>query len=592
VLAEGDTIKMFVGNSTMKHGLSRRKRESPLRIVFAAMTALSFVLAHSAPGPEVIPDDTEKPEFSGTVAVNLGTIYVNVLDKKNRPVTGLKPDDFVLFVNGERQEISHFAEVENETAIAKALPTETRPSEQIEWDKASTAATPPRLRLLAVVVDNDNISVFHRNHLMRRAQQFIENRVRPPHPGMLLTNERYPKVLCPPTTSAEDVLSAMERLLDTASGSMAIDHAIRFAEDKISGSGSRYDKFGGEQAVTFARMTANQIDVNLRRSVESLKTVCRGLGGFEGKKDLLYISDGLPMTPGEELFRLIDLQNPSGGGGTSGSVLNELHAFYRAPLFEELADHAIAADVTLHTIDARGLLTEHDTTADRRFEMPVTIGYVKARNYQEPLRYLSAQTGGIAVVNTNQFRKGLAQIEEAITSYYSLGFRLGARGNDRVHSIRIELPNHPDNRMRYRRQFLERSDASLVADRTMTGLLMDPLRNDLDIRLSVETVEPQTANSWIGKIALKIPSLHLAAARGTESTSVDLSVFSVSSSEKGRSPLSRTEVVVDLPSDRDAAVQLQINLELDPGFNRISIGILDEVSGMTGFAVAEQTVMD
>jgi hypothetical protein len=273
-------------------------------------------------------------------------------------------------------------------------------------------------------------------------------------------------------------------------------------------------------------------------------------------------------------------------------VLNELHAFYRAPLFEELADQAIAVNVTLHTIDARGLLTEHDTTADHRFEMPVTIGYVKARNYQEPLRYLSAQTGGIAVVNTNHFRKGLTQIEEAITSYYSLGFRLGARGDDRVHAIRIELPNHPDHRTRYRRQFFERSHASLVADRTMTGLLIDPLRNDLDIRISVETVEPQTANSLIGKIAVEIPSLHLAAAPGTESTYADLSVFSVSSSERGRSPLSRTEVVVDLPPDRNSAVQLQIDLQLDPGFNRISIGILDEASGMAGFAVAEQTVVN
>jgi VWFA-related protein len=571
----------------MKHGLSRSNRESLPLIVFVAMTALFFVLAHSASGVEVKPENTEKPEFAGSVEVRLGTIYVSVLDAKNRAVTGLNPTDFTLFVNGEQIEITNFTEVQDETAILKTERLEPQPDRHTKSVEVDAIETAPQARLLAVVVDNDNISVFHRNHLIKRATEFIENGVQPPHLGMVLTNERYPKVLCPPTTNPGEVMDALNGLLDAASGAAVNQAAIRFVEDRIA-----QPQYGGggirtEQAVSLSRMTAYQLDDSLKRSVETLKTVFRALGGFEGKKDVLYISDGLPMTPGEELFRLIELTRPS-----ARYVLNELHNFHRAPLFEDLANQAIAADVTLHTIDARGLITEHDTSADRRSRMPVSIGHVKAQNYQEPLRYLSAQTGGLAIVNTNRFRQGLARIEEAMTTYYSLGFRLGQRAEDKVHSIRIELPIHPDHKMRYRRQFFERSKASLVADQAMTGLLVNPVRNDLDIGISVETVTPQTADTWTGKIAVKIPCLNLAAARGTESTSANLSVFSVSSSEKGRSPLSRTEVVVDLPPDRDAAVELRINLELDAGFNRISIGVLDEVGGIAGFAVAEQTVMD
>jgi hypothetical protein len=272
------------------------------------------------------------------------------------------------------------------------------------------------------------------------------------------------------------------------------------------------------------------------------------------------------------------------------SVLNELHNFYRAPLFEELANQAIAADVTLHTIDARGLITEHDSPADSRWQMPVSIGYVKTRNYQEPLRYLSAETGGVAIVNTNEFEEKLEKVEDAVTRYYSLGFRLGPPRGDVLHSIKIELANRSKYKVRYRRKFLERSAETLTADRTMSGLLVDPQHNSLGIEITIERVIPQGQKVWTGEVVVEIPSLNLVSSRGAGGSTATLSIFAVAASEKGRSPLTRTRQSIVLRSDRSTPLELQINLNLDPGFNRVSIGVLDEGSGVDGFAVTETTL--
>jgi hypothetical protein len=89
---------------------------------------------------------------------------------------------------------------------------------------------------------------------------------------------------------------------------------------------------------------------------------------------------------------------------------------------------------------------------------------------------------------------------------------------------------------------------------------------------------------------VEIPSLNLIAVPGEGGSTAALSIFAVTSSEKGRSPLTRTRQSIVLPTDQSVALELQINLNLDRGFNRVSIGVLDETSGIDGSAVAETTL--
>jgi len=87
-----------------------------------------------------------------------------------------------------------------------------------------------------------------------------------------------------------------------------------------------------------------------------------------------------------------------------------------------------------------------------------------------------------------------------------------------------------------------------------------------------------------------VPGLNLVPVPGEGGSTAALSIFAVAASEKGRSPLTRTRQSIVLPSDRSTPLDLPINLTLDPGFSRVSFGVLDETSGIDGFAVAETTV--
>ncbi len=536
-------------------------------------------------GSDEVSDEGARAGFSGSVEVRVGTVTVVVRDKKDQPVTGLSQEDFVLFVNGNQREITNFAEVREGAALLETEQAKTQPG-QMSADGVETVEARAQPRLLAVVVDSDNISIFNRKRVIQRAGQFIEDSVRPPNLGMVLTNERYPKVHCPPTTNSQEVYEALRGLLKTTSGLSSNRNAIRLAEDAVFEAKQGRDSFQRDSAISLVRMTAGQIDDSLRRSIGTLKTICRALGGFGGKKDVLFVSDGLPLIPGEELFRLLEVELGY------REALTEMHGLYRAPLFEELANQAIAADVAIHTLDARGLIVQGGSAADSKRSTTTSIGFAKTYNYQDSLRYLSATTGGVAVLNTNNFEKGLEQVEEAIASYYSIGFSLDETGGDRLHTVKIELPGQSDSRLLYRKDFFERSVVSLSADRTMTGLLVAPPDNTLGVEIAIANVVPGEKKRWTAEVLVDIPLQILSAVSPTRGSVANITLLAVAASENGRTPISRTSHSIALSEGGGSSLQLQMNLDFGPGINRVSVGVLDETSGLDGYATAEWIVED
>jgi VWFA-related protein len=95
--------------------------------------------------------------------------------------------------------------------------------------------------------------------------------------------------------------------------------------------------------------------------------------------------------------------------------------FAEADLVRELAELTRAANranATLYTIDPRGLVAGPDL--DEQVETAEWQTYV--RETQDSLRVLAEQTGGIAVVNQNDFDKALKRIDAETSDYYVLGY--------------------------------------------------------------------------------------------------------------------------------------------------------------------------
>src|SRR5947207_3481963 len=163
------------------------------------------------------------------------------------------------------------------------------------------------------------------------------------------------------------------------------------------------------------------------------------------RKALVYVSDGYDFNPFQDArLGLMDpnspfaqndfarqqnqmqQQNADGSSGSPGqdpmaSQQKQNETFADADLARELGEltrQANRANVTVYTIDPRGLVGMGDI--DEQVDPQQWSEFV--RKSQDSLRVIAEETGGIAVVNQNDFSKALKRIDAETSDYYVLGY--------------------------------------------------------------------------------------------------------------------------------------------------------------------------
>ena len=145
------------------------------------------------------------------------------------------------------------------------------------------------------------------------------------------------------------------------------------------------------------------------------------------RKAVIWVSNGFDFDP----FAESRLGEDPVFGGRFGQTreegqqerdrFNQGNQFADADLARELAEitrTANRANATIYTIDPRGLVAGADL--DEQLD-PVEYGE-HVRKTQDSLRVLADETGGIAVVNQNDFSKALKKIDNETSDYYVLGY--------------------------------------------------------------------------------------------------------------------------------------------------------------------------
>ena len=145
------------------------------------------------------------------------------------------------------------------------------------------------------------------------------------------------------------------------------------------------------------------------------------------RKAIVWVSNGFDFDP----FAQSRLGEDPVFGGRFGQTREEgqqqRDQFNRGQTFAdadlardlgELTRTANRANATIYTIDPRGLVAGSDL--DEQLD-PVEYGE-HVRKTQDSLRVLADETGGIAVVNQNDFDKALKRIDAETSDYYVLGY--------------------------------------------------------------------------------------------------------------------------------------------------------------------------
>jgi VWFA-related protein len=147
------------------------------------------------------------------------------------------------------------------------------------------------------------------------------------------------------------------------------------------------------------------------------------------RKAVIYVSNGYDFNP----FQKARMGEDPVFGGRFGENAqeNEVDPFSQsmrqgqqfadadlAREISELTRAANRANATMYTIDPRGLVAGADI--DEQIDPTEWGDHV--RKTQDSLRVLADLTGGIAVVNQNDFDKALKRIDAETSDYYVLGY--------------------------------------------------------------------------------------------------------------------------------------------------------------------------
>jgi VWFA-related protein len=349
--------------------------------------------------------------------VDLVTNDVVVRDDKGNFVPDLKRDEFEIFEDGVKQDITSMTVVTGGRVNNVLAPPPPPPPEGIILP-VSRPRNDVSGRIFLFFVDDLHLQ-FHNTGRIRQLFQKISKEL--VHDG-----DMFGIVSSGPSSIA----------IDMTYDRMRLEEAIKkIAGNELSPSDIIQGP-SGSQGPSEVRYRAHVAFSTVNDILQNLEQV------HNRRKALVYVSDGYDFNPFQESrlgftdpnspfqqneFARTQKQMQSDGSDGSNQTdpltqqQKQNEEFADADLARELGEltrQANRANVTMYTIDPRGLVGMGDI--DQNVDPQQWSEFV--RKSQDSLRVIAEETGGLAVVNQNDFSKALKRIDAETSDYYVLGY--------------------------------------------------------------------------------------------------------------------------------------------------------------------------
>jgi VWFA-related protein len=573
--------------------------------------------------------------FGAVVDVNVVNVDVYATDKSGKRVNDLRQGDFEVLEDGKRVAITNF--------VASRLPGAGSPQAPANPAAASPATAPPGEGWnLVVYVDDANIRPSHRTRALKQLRDFLAGTLKSGDRVMLVTSDPTLKIWQPFTSDPAAFEAAVQQLEKTSAHGSELDLERKNAISEMLTINEESQVELGPPCptniVTPARSFADSRRSEIRRSLGALTLLVNSLSGVPGRKAVLHVSDGIPATPGEELFQfLLEL---CGGNGTAGvgrpstppsgphgkiidrsdidpqavydarqigpvayqaasQAMIDAQGFSVAKDLAALVAHANAHQVTMYTLQASGLSGTEASDAslgvDERLLRFPSIGIAQRASLQESLQTLAEGTGGHAILNANDFRPDLASMRDDFDTFYSLGYTPGHNGDGKEHKIEVRV-TRPGTQLRHRVSYRDKPVIEKAVDRTLAALLYGIEDNPLQVGVEVGEQSPGPSGTVSVPIRLRIPLHKLAILNHEESFEGSLRLLVATRGEDGRSgPVRQVAVPIKIPR-KDVLSALgqfydyTLTLQLPPGTHQVAVGVRDEIAATTSYLSQSVTV--
>jgi VWFA-related protein len=517
--------------------------------VTLVVTALVLVGALSAqvprrPGQPPVPEAPPLPQFKSSVDVV--HLDVSVLDRDRRPVRGLKPSDFTILEDGKPQQISVFEAVDipEEEPPAAAWIREVAPDVRVNTDVQER-------RLFLVVMDDATIqsSGFAVNKAREVARKVVDSFGPSDLAAVVFTRDNR---------NAQDFTADRARL-NAAVNKFTVGFRDMGAWDPET-----------------QTPVPGQDDGYFISSVNVLEEAIIALNSLpDRRKSIIYIGQGIPVNLEAQFAPEAGSQSPA--AAATQKYLTMLQGTLKAQervktQMQRIFQRAARANVTIYTLDICGL---RPFTGVAGNPPPTCIAGLETTY----LKTVAENTGGRAVINTNEFDTGVKAIFEENASYYLLGFNpSGPRQDGKFRRLEVKV-NRPDLTVRTRNGY-EAEKAGDIAKRR-AALAQSPAgvavagilpRSDLPMQVTaVPFAIPGRKESAVAvTVGIRQP-IRQNHARAVERVDLLVSAFGVEGKAFGSRRLTAT-VAIRAGASGLAEYEVLSRIDLKPGRYQLRIG--------------------
>lgn len=521
--------------------------------------------------------------FFESIDVNVVNVDVYVTDKKGNRILGLTREDFVLYEDRKPVAITNFYVVEEGRPVLEAespgeIPV-ARPGMPVE--------IPDDQRLhLVVYVDNFNIRPFNRNRVFNSLRAFLRDELTTEDRVMLMTYDREPHIRRGFTRDSAVVASALHEIEKVNAMGLQADSERREVLDEIEQSKDYNYAIG--RAASYADSQRN----DLMFSLDSLKETVSSLAGLPGRKAILYVSDGLPMIVGQDVFQAVQEKFSS----TSSSAIMESLRYDESRRFTELAAQANASRVSFYTIDAAGLRVSSAISAENRnANASGMVDSMYVSNMQSPLQLLAESTGGKAIYNTNDPARGLLTVGDDFKSYYSLGYTPSHSTDGRYYKIEVKT-KRKDLVVRHREGYRDKTAESRMGDGVISALFYDVESNAMGVTVQRGREERRDDGFYLVPIEVRIPIGAITLIPHEQSREAKLRIyFAAMDGDGGMSEVQEALVPITIPEAEVAQAVQQVyvytlSMVMRRGPQKLAVGVRDEVGATQSFTVRSISV--
>lgn|ERR1043166_2627473 len=429
----------------------------------------------------------QEPTFK--VESKLVIVNVSARDRSGNPITNLKKEDFEVLEDGVRQTIGVFElqKLSNElvTPLSFGLkaprpieekPPATVPGESVTKPEGNSPIRYQDRRLLALFFDLTSMQPGEQVRAQQAAIKFLQSQMTTSDLVSIMTFSTKLRVVEEFTDDRERLITTL-RKMSLGEGSDLAGVAATDAEE-------------GDDSGSF---TADETEFNIfntDRKLTALEDAARKLSIYPEKKALVYFSSGVNKT---------GVENQS-----------QLKATVNA---------AVRANVAFYPVDSRGLVAtppggDASTASPRGTGVLTGSRQQSLRNSfndsQETLYSLAADTGGKALLDSNDLTLGIRRAQEDINSYYIVGYYSTNSAEDgKFRRIQVRLTNQVQAKLDYRNgyyaaktwQKFNASDKERQLEEALT--LGDPV-SELPLALEVDYFRVAKDRYFV-PISVKIP---------------------------------------------------------------------------------------